>query len=441
MNKLDSHFREILSKGSVSLLAKVLGVVANFALQVILGRTLGPEGVGLYYLSLTIITFTALLSRLGLDYNLTRLVASGVASDTGPNVHRYFGFALKVGVISSVLMSALLFSVAPLLTDSVFDKPELLVPMRVMTFGLPALALSILVARALQGISRTGEAIMLEFSVTPLVACVFVYMLVAKFEVRGAALAYCIGIFATLVISIWVWRRRSREQLVFVDNANCEPIGTFVGNSLPYLGVLVLQQIAQVLPLLILGSLSTSAEVGVYYAALRMAALTGLVLIAVNSILAPKLAALYQANDMRSLDRIIRWSGLLIIGLASPALAVFILAPDLVMQIFGSEFSGHGNLLRIMAIGQLINVSTGTLGLVLMMTNRPKTMFMTTVWLAITNSVLCVVFIPQFGAYGAAVASAGSLLVAGVIRVVYIWRELGILALPIPIGLKSRTGH
>ena len=439
MNKLDSHFREILSKGSVALLAKVLGVVANFAFQVILGRTLGAEGVGLYYLSLTIITFAALLARLGLDYNLTRLVASGVASDSGPNVQQYFGFALRVGVISSVLMSALLLFAAPVLASSVFDKPELLAPLRFMALGLPALALSILVARALQGLSRTGEAIMIEFGVTPLIACIFVYTLITKFEVKGAALAYCIGIFASLVISFWLWHRHSRDQLVSADNADCEPIGRFIGNSLPYLGVLVLQQVAQVLPLLVLGSLSTSAEVGVYYAALRVAALTGLVLIAVNSILAPKLAALYQANDMQSLDRIIRWSGLLILGLASPALALFVLAPDLVMQIFGSEFSGHGNLLRIMAIGQLINVSTGTLGFVLMMTNRARTMFVTTVWMAITNTILCILFIPQFGAYGAAVASAGSLLVAGVTRVVYIWRELGILALPIPVGLKSRT--
>ena len=441
MKKLDTHFKEILSKGSVSLLAKVLGVGANFALQVILGRVLGADGVGLYYLSLTVVTFAALLARMGLDYNLTRVVASGVVSTSESGVREYFNYAFKIGVISSVLMSILLWLSAPFLTNVVFGKQELLAPLRVMTLGLPPLALSILLARALQGLRKTGAAIMIEFTVTPLIACVFVFALISTYEVTGAAIAYCIGASACLLFAAWAWIRGAGDQLSVKENIGSGPINKVIGESLPYLGVLVLQQIAQVLPLLALGVLATSAEVGVYYAAMRTAALTGLVLIAVNSILAPKLAALYQLNDMKSLDQIVRSSGLLILSVAAPVLILFIALPEFVMQIFGADFTGHGNLLRIMAVGQLINVATGTLGYVLMMTNRGKAMFVTTLWMAVANAVLCLAFIPAFGAYGAAVALAGSLLVAGIARVVLIWRELGILALPIPIGFMSRSRH
>jgi O-antigen/teichoic acid export membrane protein len=440
MTKLDVHLREVLSKGSVSLLAKVIGVGTNFALQVILGRKLGADGVGLYYLSLAVVTFATLLSRLGIDYNLTRVVAAGVAAGTESTVRTHFWYAIRIGAVSSILMSAVLLSAAPWLAETVFSKADLLVTLRVMAIGVPPLALSILIARALQGLRRTGEAMLIEFSVIPIISCILVYALISRFEVTGAAIAYCAGVYSALLFAIWAWRRQTIGIHSPVQDGACDSMGTFVGNSVPFLGVLVLQQVAQVLPLLILGSLATSAQVGIYYAAHRTAALTGLVLIAVNSILAPKLAALYEARDIRSLDQLIRWSGMLIVGLASPALVLFFLVPDFVMQIFGSEFSGHGNLLRVMAVGQVINVTTGTLGFVLMMTDKARIMLVTTFWMASSNAVLCVLLIPTYGAYGAAIASAGSLLVAGVTRIVFIWRELGILALPLPSNRRSDSG-
>jgi O-antigen/teichoic acid export membrane protein len=150
---------------------------------------------------------------------------------------------------------------------------------------------------------------------------------------------------------------------------------------------------------------------------------------------------MYESNDTTSLEQIIRSSSFLILLLASPALALFFLAPDLVMQLFGKEFVGHGDLLRVMAVGQLINVATGTLGFVLMMTDKARIMVLTTISMVVTNAALCMALIPSHGAYGAAVASAGSLLVAGVARVVSIWRELGILALPTLRGLGSVLGR
>ncbi len=101
------------------------------------------------------------------------------------------------------------------------------------------------------------------------------------------------------------------------------------------------------------------------------------------------------------------------------------------MTIFGKEFVQGTELLRILAFGQLVNVMTGSLGFLLIMTDNARSMFRTTMWMLVANVTLSVSLIPPYGAVGAALAIAGSLGVAGVLRAFFVWRELGLLALPI----------
>jgi len=160
--------------------------------------------------------------------------------------------------------------------------------------------------------------------------------------------------------------------------------------------------------------------------------LIGLILVAANSIVAPKIAALYQNRDLHTLDRVIRRSAMLVLMIASPALLIFLLVPGFVMSIFGSEFTASADLLRVLAVGQLVNIVTGSVGFVLLMTENLRSILITSILMLITVAGLSFLLVPQFGAMGAALATTGSLLVASIIRVTLAWRDLRIVALPIP---------
>lgn len=431
--KSDAHMREILGKGSSSFVARALGTALNFLFQIILARLLGAHGVGIYYLALSTTTTSALIVRMGMDHNLTRTVAAQAESENWAAVRQVVSHALRAGLIAAMLAVAIVYFSAAWISEFVFSKPDLSVPLSIMAFSILPVAMIILYARALQGLRLVAEATLVETAIIPFVGCALVFVLVNRFEIVGGTIAYCAGATIALSVAALVWRRRS--SLWPSDSGDSGASGStfkFVVQSTPYFGVMLCQQMALVAPLFILGALRSGADVGLFYSANRTAALIGLILVAANSIVAPKIAALYQNRDLHTLDRVIRRSAMLVLMIASPALLIFLLVPGFVMSIFGSEFTASADLLRVLAVGQLVNIVTGSVGFVLLMTENLRSILITSILMLITVAGLSFLLVPQFGAMGAALATTGSLLVASIIRVTLAWRDLRIVALPIP---------
>jgi O-antigen/teichoic acid export membrane protein len=424
--------REILDKGSISLAAKLLGSSLNFLFQVLLARMLGVEGVGIYYLALAATTFASLVVRMGMDFNLTRVVAAKAEDEDWTAVRAALRHALQAGVAAAVVGFGSIYLGADWIVVSVFSKSELALPLNVMAFSIAPAALVILFARALQGLRKVGEAMLVETAVAPFIACIVVFPLVNQYDVVGGAVAYCIGVISALLVAVWVWRSQSKQWGARSVGSDEGSVFEFVTASSPLFGVNLCQQLALVAPLFILGAMKSSSEAGLFYTANRTAALIGLLLVASNSIIAPKVAALYHNGEIGTLDRVVRRSAMLVTLVAAPAVLVFTLAPSLVMMIFGDEFVAAADLLRVLAVGQLINVISGSVSFVLMMTENYRSMFVTALWTVIVNLLISFVLIPDLGAMGAALATAGSLLVASALRVLFVWRSMGIVALPIP---------
>jgi O-antigen/teichoic acid export membrane protein len=188
----------------------------------------------------------------------------------------------------------------------------------------------------------------------------------------------------------------------------------------------------------LLGIWGTNAEVGIFGAAYRTATVTGYILIAVNSIAAPKFAALYQQGDMEALGSMARNSAKLMTLAASPILLLFILFPGWVMTLFGPQFVGGATVLTILALGQFVNVTTGSVGCLLMMSGHERLMRNNIAGISILHVAMCLLLIPWAGAIGAAIATAISLSTMNLVSVVLIYCRLSILALPIPKGIFAR---
>jgi O-antigen/teichoic acid export membrane protein len=188
----------------------------------------------------------------------------------------------------------------------------------------------------------------------------------------------------------------------------------------------------------LLGIWGTNAEVGIFGVAYRTAMVTGYILIAVNSIAAPKFASLYKQGDMAALGSVARNSAKLMTLAASPILLLFVLFPGWVMRLFGPQFVEGAAVLIILALGQFVNVATGSVGYLLMMSGHERLMRNNIVCIAILNVVMCLLLIPWAGAIGAAIATAISLSAMNLVSVVLVYGRLSILTLPIPKGIFAR---
>jgi len=121
---------------------------------------------------------------------------------------------------------------------------------------------------------------------------------------------------------------------------------------------------------------------------------------------------------------------------AFPALLLFIVAPSWVMGLFGSQFESGWVVLLILAAGQFVNVVTGSVGYLLMMSGHESLMRNNIIFSALLNLALNILCVPTLGIVGAAVATAISLAVMNIVSLWLVYLKLGILTLPYPKGLS-----
>jgi len=137
--------------------------------------------------------------------------------------------------------------------------------------------------------------------------------------------------------------------------------------------------------------------------------LTSFILIAVNSISAPKFAALHAQNDGQALGRLASNSARLTALLASPVLLVFLVFPGRVLWVFGPEFVAGATVLSILAAGQFVNAATESVGYLLIMTGHERLERTLAAGFFFVNIALNLALIPPLGMVGAATSTALSL--------------------------------
>jgi O-antigen/teichoic acid export membrane protein len=173
----------------------------------------------------------------------------------------------------------------------------------------------------------------------------------------------------------------------------------------------------------LLGALSDAEEVGVFSVASRIAFLIPFLLLAAIPTLMPSIAELHTRGDADGLQRlVIRAARLVLFGSLPIVLGVVVLAEPL-LRIFGADFAAGATQLRILAIGQLVNVATGIPGTILIMVNAAGRVTRSVAVGATANVGLSIVLIPSFGATGAAVATATSVALTNVLLTAVLWRS------------------
>ena len=97
-----------------------------------------------------------------------------------------------------------------------------------------------------------------------------------------------------------------------------------------------------------------------------------------------------------------------------------------VLRVFGSEFSGGGAALLLLAAGQLINIATGSVGFVLIMVGRTGWDLVVYAASLALNLGLAFWLCPRYGMEGAAVANAVTFALSKWARLALVKRFVGI---------------
>lgn len=114
------------------------------------------------------------------------------------------------------------------------------------------------------------------------------------------------------------------------------------------------------------------------------------------------------------------------LGISVSALCRWVAAPEPVLSIFGPDFVAASAALRILALGQLVNLATGSVGTILIMTGHQRISLLNSVAGAVMVVILGLILIPRYGATGAAAAASITMAIRNISATYLVWRFVGV---------------
>jgi O-antigen/teichoic acid export membrane protein len=181
----------------------------------------------------------------------------------------------------------------------------------------------------------------------------------------------------------------------------------------------------------IAGSYCSHDKLAQLAVAQRTSMLISFILIAINLISAPKFASLYKQGKKENLKRYAINSTRVMVLFSSPMVLVMIIFPKFIMSFFGPEFIAGAPMLVFLCLGQYVNVLTGSVSQLLMMSGHEKDMRNIQIFVGIFCTILNFVLIKNYGATGAAIATALSVAIQNLIFVGMVQKRLGFNTLAI----------
>lgn len=176
-----------------------------------------------------------------------------------------------------------------------------------------------------------------------------------------------------------------------------------------------------------LGMLRGSEEVASYGAAARVVALVGLMLGVINLALSPLIAELGAQRRMSELEVMLRRVATLAGLPAIVLLGIFAWQGGWLLELlFGPAYRAGAPILVILALGQVVNVLTGSCGTVLVMTGNGATMLRITLVCGLATLAAALLLGGRFGGAGMAVAVAGGLVLQNLAMLAWVRRLTGI---------------
>ena len=428
LNK-DANLLELIQSSGFVLVFKVLGALSGYVFAFVVSKY-GADTFGIYELAFTALMILSVVVKWGLDGATVRFTQEYLASGEKGKIKSLVSKSVGTIFISALVAGLLFFLLRKPLAD-VFDEPNLEKAYVWVAVGLLPFVLLQYYSEALRALKNMKAFSVFQVGSVLIVASGIFILLkdIALPKGEVATLAFVISTAVFAVGAYLVFQKSFRKR---VGNVSAEQIdfkAVFkVGVPLLVSGSLFL--VISWTDTLMIGYFKTSADVGIYRVAFKVATLITFLQFAVNSIAAPTIASLYAKDDLAGLRKYIKQIGVINAGFAIPTALVVIFFSEELLNMFGAEYIAGAVIVPILAVGQLVNALAGPVMYILNMTGREKLSQRIMIWMTALNIILNVVLIPMYGIVGAAIATTISMVTWNVIAAFYVYKYYKVIAIP-----------
>lgn len=403
----------------------VTASLAHFILRIVLGKELGPEGLGVYTLAFTIYLFGMQFAAFGIGSALTKYVAEFL--DDRVAIRNYVSSGMTSSIITGALMGVVLFFLAPYIAISFFHVPELEPLVQLTALCYPFIAIQKAVLGTLNGFRRMHLYALLNIiqNVTVVVASIALVLLF-EMGVMGAVIGFVgptvlISALCPVLIRNCIGLDASLWNTLALRATTAFGFYIVLGNSISFLNT----QIGSIL----IGYYLNPVDVGVYAIAILFVQILTLIPNAVQRVTAPATATLYGKKNIIGVRKI-TYSTMKKSFLISLCIAIFIILTGqyLIIVLFTEQYLPAYVPLVILLIGHVIFAPYLAIGSTLASIGKVELQFRLNAIIAILNVILNIIFIPPLGLIGASLATTLTHIINFIVKILFINRYLSLEA-------------
>jgi O-antigen/teichoic acid export membrane protein len=409
------------AKGSGILFAgRMFEQISRFVFAIVVARSIGAAGFGLYTLGMSVAFLLAAVAMLGLNSGMVRFLPIGLREGNQAWVRGilFLGIGLSSGM--GLLLAVIIFGLASVIAAEFIRDPAAESVLRWISIVIPLEAVGRVLIADILGFKHVQYQVY-SYSITfyAVKLTLTLLFLVIGLGIVGVIAAHAVAWVVAIGLLIYFLNRliplREARQLARKDARE------IISFSAPLCLTEITIQLRSNIQLLLLGTLGTMVMVGVYGAASRIQSAGDMFLEVISKMSMPIISDLnHQAKAVqlrRLYQTLTRWS----ISFMLPFVITTILFAKPILGIFGEEFVSGVPVLIIVGLGLLVGASTRVSNSMITMTGHSRLTFLNTVAGLILNVFFSLLLIPTRGIVGAALASAFTLTVISITRLLQVF--------------------
>ena len=430
-SSLDTDTFEIFSNSSKSFLVKIVGLVSSFLVSIYLAKNIGVVGIGTINLANKLGAILIIVCLFGFQQVIIKYVSIYKSNKSNEDLYHLVRISLIFNGILSIVIALIGSLLLPHLVEIFSDNSDLYYPLLIAFFMLVPQTLARVISAALNGYGKIWQSSLVDQTLSPILVIVgffFFWIFDINITIIRALLLYALSRFIQLIVIWQGWKYYFKFKAKNKISLKLKPF--FKMGSTLFL-VTGASALTSNIDSIMLGSLGTLYDLGLYSIAARLALLSSIFLFVTNAAIGPKIAFMYQKNLKDDLSKIIKNTTLGLILIAILTSLIFFLLGDSILSLWGDDFIEAYPILIILCIGQFVNISTGCSGLLLTMTGNEKVHGYISFVSLFCNIFLNIILIKSYGATGAAIATMLTVSSENIIKLIFAKQKTGVSILKI----------
>lgn len=414
----EDSLQSILTGSSIFVVGQLLSRGLEFVIKVALARVLGPSIFGVFVFGMRLIRFARMGSQLGSESALLRYLP--MHKETGQH-DTLLSTVLAVSLFFSSLLAVLLYVFSSYINKYTISDDYFIAIFSILILTLPILAGIEIVTTAFRADKRLEYRVFVNDLVYPSARLLFIGIAIGVgVSVFGIISAVVVAAAIAFLASVVILLRDGFRPSIGFSAESRSVICSYYKFALPMVGSRLGSLLYNNVDIFMLGILASASDVGIYSIALSLAIFIKLPLEAAHQLFPPVVSSLYEEGRHREIEAVYetvtRWTVTTSLFLAGGLLVY----RHEILSLFGPEYTSASSLIIFLAVGQLVCALVGPSGYLLLMTDHPYLDSANQIGGGLLNAVLNYLLIIEYGALGAAVATAVSIIISNLARLLQV---------------------